>query len=717
MRRRFSLARAAHRLYLPLTILLLSRVVVALNNGNEAPLDEAPVQPPSEPGCDSSEFLNTLCLSSVDGNAGGMILELFIFAWAFLALAIVCDDYLVASLETLCVRWSIREDIAGCTFMAFGSAAPEIIVNAVATIKSSSSSDSTDLGIAAIIGSGMIAFMLIPGFCGVFGGADEPLVLKRRPLLRDVGTYAVGIVELCVFFHDGKILISEAAIMVSTYVLYIIIVIVSPKIRQRLIGRKTQSSFARQTTDADDDGDEETRAVSRRKTYKMVKFLRPPTGSPDGLQKDGAGVEEEVMFPESAEDLEKGEGTFLLNNERQMVYNSARLIMSSLHPRIHLSNQDGLEETIPLPVIGYEKLMAQLWKYMTCRGIQSQQEWDIGSEVEGWWYTHFAPAVVTARADDGTYTVAWDDGTETFAKNLQYSDLRPRGIMDNSRFKPVRVVDVEKGNVQDDEDGEADECRALLASPPPAHRISRDGMSESGSVSDAHSRFTGASSLSAWRRQWWREELREGKSCPAVLVPFKVAGEVLAGFWQFIFKYTIPNAEVAPEGEVSPTEHLYPVTFILSFMWVAVFSFVISTIASRWADKSGLGSSFFGLLLVSVGAEIPDCIQSVTVAKRGWGSMAVSNAIGSQNVNVLIGLGIPWLLFNLAKGENVRVHDHKSLQMAAFFQAGGITLNFCCLLGAALVMKKSKASLGKTKGYVMIAAYFSVITAYAISTR
>ena len=54
--------------------------------------------------------------------------------------------------------------------------------------------------------------------------------------------------------------------------------------------------------------------------------------------------------------------------------------------------------------------------------------------------------------------------------------------------------------------------------------------------------------------------------------------------------------------------------------------------------------SFFGLITIAIGAEIPDTIQSVTMAKRGYGSMAVSNALGSQIINILIGLGLPWLL-------------------------------------------------------------------------
>lgn len=140
--------------------------------------------------CES--FFETLCLDSIDTvHVGwGIFLEACIFLYAFAGLAIVCDEYLVVSLETLCVRFNIREvsdarasqqrraslsrctrasgsaradlsapppqDIAGASFMAFGSAAPEIIINAVATIQAATSkntdSAATNLGVSAIIG-------------------------------------------------------------------------------------------------------------------------------------------------------------------------------------------------------------------------------------------------------------------------------------------------------------------------------------------------------------------------------------------------------------------------------------------------------------------------------------------------------------------------------------------------------------------------------------
>lgn len=143
--------------------------------------------------------------------------------------------------------------------MAFGSAAPEILINSISTIKGTPHSPpstafifayysseyspmflsldcdsliddgSTDLGVGAIIGSGMIAFLVIPGLCGIV--SHRPLLLKRRPLLRDAMTYTIALILLCVFFSDGVIVTWEAASLVGLYVIYLLFVFASPAIR------------------------------------------------------------------------------------------------------------------------------------------------------------------------------------------------------------------------------------------------------------------------------------------------------------------------------------------------------------------------------------------------------------------------------------------------------------------------------------------------------
>ena len=56
-------------------------------------------------------------VASPDHERRSLSVQFLPFSYAFFALAIVCDRYLVVSLETLCVRWNIREDVAGASFM------------------------------------------------------------------------------------------------------------------------------------------------------------------------------------------------------------------------------------------------------------------------------------------------------------------------------------------------------------------------------------------------------------------------------------------------------------------------------------------------------------------------------------------------------------------------------------------------------------------------
>ena len=46
-----------------------------------------------------------------------------------LGLAIICDDHFVPSLEVICERLELSEDVAGATFMAAGSSAPELFTS------------------------------------------------------------------------------------------------------------------------------------------------------------------------------------------------------------------------------------------------------------------------------------------------------------------------------------------------------------------------------------------------------------------------------------------------------------------------------------------------------------------------------------------------------------------------------------------------------------
>ena len=105
-----------------------------------------------------------------------------------------------------------------------------------------------------------------------------------------------------------------------------------------------------------------------------------------------------------------------------------------------------------------------------------------------------------------------------------------------------------------------------------------------------------------------------------------------------------------------------------------------------------------------MGGEVPDTIQSVAVAKRGYGSLAVANILGSKVANVGLGLGLTWTL-SAALGHPVKVCNSDELIMVAYFHTGGIALFFVLTLCEAWAFGKNKATLGRTKGAMLLIAY------------
>ena len=61
-----------------------------------------------------------------EGEWYGIVGYLVGIVYLFLGLAIVCDDFFVGSLEVISDKLHLSEDVAGATFMAAGSSAPEL---------------------------------------------------------------------------------------------------------------------------------------------------------------------------------------------------------------------------------------------------------------------------------------------------------------------------------------------------------------------------------------------------------------------------------------------------------------------------------------------------------------------------------------------------------------------------------------------------------------
>ena len=133
----------------------------------------------------------------------------------FIGLAIVCDDYLCPAIEELCARLEVPDEAAGASFLAFGSAAPEIMINVAATHR-----QKVELSVSAIMGSAIIAYCFIPAAC--FLGVGHSFDLQIVPTLRDTAFYLVALAFLLHVVQDGEVELSESLAISSIFVFYML---------------------------------------------------------------------------------------------------------------------------------------------------------------------------------------------------------------------------------------------------------------------------------------------------------------------------------------------------------------------------------------------------------------------------------------------------------------------------------------------------------------
>lgn len=152
-----------------------------------------------------------------------LIFLLIILILSFYLLFEVCDKYFVGSLDRIAHRLKLSSDVAGATFMAVGSSAPELFIAIIALLKPG---DHAALGMGTIVGSAIFNILVIIGVSVVVKKA----ILSWQPVIRDTAFYAVSILMLLFAFRDGAIDLGEAIMFVIMYAVYILLVVYWQKI-------------------------------------------------------------------------------------------------------------------------------------------------------------------------------------------------------------------------------------------------------------------------------------------------------------------------------------------------------------------------------------------------------------------------------------------------------------------------------------------------------
>lgn len=148
-----------------------------------------------------------------------------------------------------------------------------------------------------------------------------------------------------------------------------------------------------------------------------------------------------------------------------------------------------------------------------------------------------------------------------------------------------------------------------------------------------------------------------------------------------------------------PKKH-YIRAFLVSIACVGALCWVLVEAAIELSTALAIPPVIVALTILAGGTSVPDMISSIVVSKQGRGEMAVANAVGSNIFDVLVGLGLPWLIAMWAMGQQVHVGTE------------GLLSSTITLLGTVLILMVflfTGRRLSRVEGGILIALYVAYV--------
>ncbi|WP_372648219.1 calcium/sodium antiporter [Draconibacterium sp.] len=187
-------------------------------------------------------------------------------------------------------------------------------------------------------------------------------------------------------------------------------------------------------------------------------------------------------------------------------------------------------------------------------------------------------------------------------------------------------------------------------------------------------------------------------------------------YWRKWFKYEDNQRDEEEEHDCNPKGILAPfdrvlcfifpkpkryyLVFFVSIVLIAALSWVLVELAVVISHELNIPEAIIALTVLAIGTSIPDLFSSLIVARQGRGDMAVSNAIGSNIFDILVGLGFPFILVMLISGGTIEAGGN--LLGSSLILSGSVLLLIVLLL-------VQRWKVGKLTGVVLLLAYLAYV--------
>ncbi|CAH1781092.1 unnamed protein product, partial [Owenia fusiformis] len=570
-----------------------------------------------------------------------LVLYILLVLIGFIAVAIVCDDFFVPSLEGISEELKLSEDVAGATFMAAGSSAPELFISVVGV------AFKTDVGVGTIVGSAVFNILIIIALTAALAG--QILNLDWRPLIRDSFFYGLSIGCFIYFSWDGLFYLHEALILLGLYIIYIIIMVINPKLMAWMATWRCCCCKATILPVKDEESEEKSASPDPLTDHTNVQSMN---GSQAMLKKEnekerktgGGPTYESTPMTTIPNTLSENDGKSAEQNgdarppsHTDSGFNSHEN-SGYIHSN-HASNtdlQNGPSDNNSNHQISKDK--DDFLKPPNDPNVQRNQNGPLPQNNEKSDHTH------AHQRSSISYQPTADGLKEEKEEQLESEVKIDEEESEYEQTSDHNSVSLSNGafsiGFDEKEEGEEEEetmkciccpCLPNIRTYPP----SSDEVKEKGG-------------FVAWLKYILRWFI------------FITAFPFVIGY-----SWTIPDCSKDEEKRWVKKLKI-GLSFLISVIWIALLSFAMITLVGRSGCILGIDTFTMGLVVIAVGTSVPDAMSSILVARDGFGDMAVSNAIGSNVFDINLGLGLPFLItIGIQKLEPIQMLDATELSLRA----------------------------------------------------
>lgn len=603
--------------------------------------------------------------------------------------ATITEERFVPALNVIANALNIPDDIAGATIMAAGASSPELFAALVSIFITHSS-----LGMGTIVGSEVFNQTFICAGA-IMAARKNRLKLDPVVVMREALFYTLAIICFLISLSDrGEveeddvehvfITLYHGILLVGCYCLYVIVCANFESILQLLRGVSDIEFDSNRSVIETYGDDQSIQTETDMKNFPFVRsFLHEPAGnfqhtftidskedvitsndegSNDGLQTAGSIVTEFYCFDPQQADILQEE---MMNPELYLVdrYQPSFRQMQSFE-----SNEGE----------GSTKLF--LWQRSR---FYDKTRMDVNSWHLRWftfYYDHFESVPHRRKSSDKHRKIYPPFiSLEVDEAHLLIKVRTEEGLEDYILLAPSKRILTMA----------VDRLKRILHVPP-------IGSADTGdtSILTTEEKYLPGAHVSLIAFPY--DESIIVKAVHVILFPFKL-----------IIHYVVPDVRKCDPSLVTRKA---TIVTILCIALLIMGSYAMVTSLEHTASILQIPDAVVGATISAAGTSLPNYVASQIAARQGLGNMAISNVLGSNTFNILIGLGLPWLIYTaMNEGQYNEIRDE------------GITESLIAMVVAhvvfCLVLIQSRFELQLWHAYLFMFIYFlyvlfSIIDSY-----